>query len=98
MIMIIIIIKIITYFMQQSPSSEANWFSASQEIPRNLMNPNVHYRIHKLVPVTTARSGWRKRPPIWRVAADILNKQSRTFDKGWSSSLGVGRGADNSSP
>jgi hypothetical protein len=29
---------------------------------------------------------------IWRVAANILNKQSRTADKGWSSSLGVGVG------
>jgi hypothetical protein len=27
---------------------------------------------------------------IWRVAANILNKRSRTADKGWSSSLGVG--------
>jgi hypothetical protein len=35
---------------------------------------------------------------IWRVAANILNKQLRTADKGWSSSLGVQRGADNSSP
>jgi hypothetical protein len=35
---------------------------------------------------------------IWGVAANILNKQSRTADKGWSSSLGVGRGANNSSP
>jgi hypothetical protein len=34
---------------------------------------------------------------IWRVAANILNKQSRTADKGWSSSLGVGRGTNNSS-
>jgi hypothetical protein len=31
---------------------------------------------------------------IWRVAANILNKQSRTADKVWSSSLGVGRGAN----
>jgi hypothetical protein len=29
---------------------------------------------------------------IWRVAANILNKQSRTADRGWPSSLGVGRG------
>jgi hypothetical protein len=29
-----------------------------------------------------------ERPPIWRVAADILNKQSRKADKGWSFSLG----------
>jgi hypothetical protein len=35
---------------------------------------------------------------ILRVAANILNKQSRTADKGLSSSLGVGRGANNSSP
>jgi hypothetical protein len=35
---------------------------------------------------------------FWRVAANILNKQSRKADKGWSSSLGVGRWANNSSP
>jgi hypothetical protein len=35
---------------------------------------------------------------ICKVAANILNKQSRTADKGWSSSLGVGPGANNSSP
>jgi len=29
------------------------------------------------------------RLPIWRVAANILSKQSQTADKGWSSSLGV---------
>jgi hypothetical protein len=34
---------------------------------------------------------------VCRVAANILDKQSRTADKGWSSSLGVGRGANNSS-
>ena len=33
------------------------------------------------------------RPPIWRVAADKLNKQSLTADNGWPSSLGVGRDA-----
>jgi hypothetical protein len=45
----------------------------------------------KRVPVTTAwrvlRLWMEERPPIWRVAANILNKQSRTADKGWSSSL-----------
>jgi len=56
----------------------------------------------KWVPVTTA---WRvrrllmeERPPVWRLATNILNQQSRTADKGWTSSLGVGRGANNSSP
>ena len=36
--------------MVQSPSWEANWFAASQEIPRILWNPKVHYRTHKLPP------------------------------------------------
>jgi hypothetical protein len=29
---------------------------------------------------------------IWRVVANILNKQLQAADRGWSSSLGVGRG------
>jgi len=48
------------------------------------------------VPVTTARHVLRLRievrPPIWKAAANILNKQSCTADKGWYSSLGVGCG------
>jgi hypothetical protein len=32
---------------------------------------------------------------IWRVAANIFNKQSLTADREWFSSLGVGRGANN---
>jgi hypothetical protein len=35
---------------------------------------------------------------IWRVAATVLNKQSRTADMGWPSSLGVGLGANNPPP
>ena len=36
--------------MEQSPSWEAYWCSASQEIPCILCNLKVHYRIHKCPP------------------------------------------------
>ena len=36
--------------MVQSPSWEANWFAASQEIPRVSRNPKVYYRTHKRPP------------------------------------------------
>ena len=43
-------VRLLTYSMVQSPSWEANWFAASQEIPRILWNPKVHYRTHKRLP------------------------------------------------
>ena len=36
--------------MEQSHFWEANRFSGSQEIPRILWNPKVHYPIHKCPP------------------------------------------------
>ena len=41
---------LLTYSMVQSPSWAANWFAASQEIPRISRNPKDHYRTHKRPP------------------------------------------------
>jgi hypothetical protein len=42
----------------------------------------------------TSSGGGRRDGLHMRVAAKVLNKQSRTDDEGWSSSLGVGRDAE----
>jgi hypothetical protein len=44
---------LLTYSIVQSPSSEANRFAASQEIPRISRNPKVHYRTHKRPPTVS---------------------------------------------
>ena len=44
------VVHMLTYSMVQSPSWEANWFAASQQIPRISWNPKVHYRTHKRPP------------------------------------------------
>jgi hypothetical protein len=64
---------ILTYFMEQSPSWEANRFAASQEITRILWNPKVHYRIHKCplrVPILSqldpVHPAWGRAMPWWQ--------------------------------
>jgi hypothetical protein len=51
---------ILSYSMERSPSSEANRFSASQEIPPTLWNPKVHCPTHNC-PMSTAS---RLIPPV----------------------------------
>jgi hypothetical protein len=47
---IVCLTYLLTYSIEQSPSWEATRFAASQEIPRILWNPKVHYPIHKCPP------------------------------------------------
>ena len=47
---IVFSLYLLTYSMVQSPSWAADWFAASQEIPRISRNPKVHYRTHKRPP------------------------------------------------
>ena len=64
-----IITYLLTYFKQQSPSWEANRFSASREIPHTLWNPKVHYHIHKCPPPVTILSQLDPvipHPTFWR--------------------------------
>jgi len=49
---------LLTYSMVQSPSWAANWFGASQEIPRISRNPKVHYRTHKRPPPVSILIKW----------------------------------------
>jgi len=44
---------LLTYSMVQSPSWEANWFAASQEILRISRKPKVHYRTHNRPPAVS---------------------------------------------
>ena len=81
----------------------ATFTNGLQAHPNGRKNQGRYDNVYdKWVSVTTAwpvlRLRMEERPRIWRVDAKILNKQLWAADKGWSSSLGVGQGAKNSSP
>ena len=82
----------LTHSMQQRPSWQANRISASQEIPRILWNPKVHYRICKCPPAVPIMSqlnpfhtlhptSWR---PIWLLSFHLgLGLPSDLFPSGF---------------
>jgi len=57
---------LLTYSMEQSPSWEANRFSASQDIPRILWNPKVHYCIHLSLSSASSTQSIPPHPTSWR--------------------------------
>jgi hypothetical protein len=95
--------KLINYKILVSREMWYNWYPYSTFLNQICSKEfRSLSRWDKWIPVTKVwrilRSRMEARPPLWRVGANKLNKQSRTADKRWSSSLGVGRGSNNASP
>jgi len=70
------VISEITNSMEQSPSSEASSNSASQEIPRPIWNPKVHYCVYNgppLVPLVSQMNPVHNFPPYFpQIHSDII--------------------------
>jgi hypothetical protein len=69
--------------MEQSPSWEANWFAASQEIPRDLWNPKVPHRSHKSpprIPILSLPNPVRTRPShFFKIHPNIIIPVNYSF-------------------
>jgi hypothetical protein len=76
--------------MVQSPSWAANWFAASQEIPRISRNPKVHYRTHKRPPPVSIlgqpNSVHISTSHLLQIHPNIIHPSTRRFPQ-WSLSL-----------
>ena len=76
--------NLLTHSMVQSPFWEANWFAASQEIPRISRNPKVHYRTHNR-PSPVSILGQPN--PVHKPTSHLLEIPSRPRSPQWSPSL-----------
>ena len=64
------LIDLLIYSIHHTSSWEANRFSASQDIPRNVRNLNVHYRIYKCLPPVPTLSHTN---PVHALTSHFLN-------------------------
>jgi hypothetical protein len=78
---------------------EPDQSSPQHSIVSLMLSIRLHltYAIKIILSDASLGCGWRDSLQQWRVAAHIFNNQSQTIGKGWSSGLGVGHGANNSS-
>jgi len=60
------LVNLLAFLLHAAPSWEANLFSASQEIPRILLSPKVHYRIYKCPILSQINPVHAPHPTSWR--------------------------------
>jgi hypothetical protein len=85
-----------TFYQQRKPQADVYHLIPSHPgLPERLQWHTLKQSCKAMAIKCILRLWMEEQPPMWRVAATILNKWSLT-DKGWSSTLGVGHGANNS--